>query len=606
MYNRNYFYSCENLFYELLNPVFNGIRENISDSFKKRINSLECFNLARKEDFIYLLRQTLREYQESQIQLKLLDIEAQWDLHHWQGVLSRRETESLLQKKDTLLILFAPPEISIDAPDSFRNNLPIEFKGIKDKLKQFYPEKDHQYKVKFYTDYFKNPIGDIYIEQLYSILSHVPTAIFYTDITDYYGRFNIGFWNDKSIEPNIISSPLWNWENTINILLSRGFEQKQSFRYVRELIIIYNQLLASYLIDVFYLSIDPYYQFRFPLFISHLAKELIKDKEGIEYYFLQLKQIQEEELMILEETAKKKDKKIQREVNKWALINTIKVRGDYPIYGIAIHPHEEIVAGACGYDGIQEYNFLSGNAVKVTMSNNHSLIAVAYDWLGENLICGGGKQTIYVHGKTKFSLSGHSNAIKALAISPDRTSLASGSYDSTIKLWDFEKKELIKTLIKHKKGVYGVAFSPNGKMLASGGGDNTAKLWDLSNYQVIHNFTDHLSSVLCLSFSPDGKVLATGSMDKMIRLWNTNTGELINTLMGHSFWVESLAFSPQGFILVSSSNDKTLKFWNWVSGECVRTITSKTEWISSMAFNQDGSILVTGSNNGVIKIWQNF
>lgn len=605
MSNKNNFYPYENLFYELLNPIFNCIRQNVSDLFKVRISSLREENITNKEDFIYLIRQTLRESQESQIKLKLLEIEAEWDLQHWQGVLSRRETENLLGKKDTLLILFSPPEISQDAPSSWRNNLPIEFKVIKDKLKQFYPEGDYKYKVKFYTDYFKHPIGDVYIEQLYRILSPVPTAIFYTDITDYYCRFNIGFWHEKSSEPILISSPLWHWEKTVNKFLKAGLDEKLSFRYIRELVIIYNQLLASYLIDVFYLSLDPYYQFRFPLFISYLAKELINSKEGVECYFLQLKQIQEEELMILEETAKKKDNQIKGDVNKWKLFNTIKVRGDYPIYSIAIHPHEEMVAGACGYDGIQEFDLLSGKVVKVTMGSDHSVIAVTYDWNGENIICGGGKKIIYVHGKAKFSLSGHSNAIKALALSPDGTSLASVSYDGTIKIWDLHKKELVKTLIKHTKGVYAVAFSQDGTLLASGGGDNSAKLWSLSNYQVICNLTAHLSSVLCLSFSPDGKVLATGSMDKMIRLWNVETGELINTLMGHSFWVESVAFSPQGFILVSSSNDKTLKFWNWKSGECLRTIAQKSGWISAIAFNKAGNLLVTGGNNGVIKVWQN-
>lgn len=604
MYNENYFYSSDNLFYELLNPVFNGIRKNVGNLFKERIGNLAEQNITNKEDFIYLIRQTLREYQESQIKLKLLDIEAQWDLQHWQGVLSRRETESLLCKKDTLLILFSPPEISPDAPSSLKNNLPIEFKVIKDKLKQFYPEGDYQYKVKFYTDYFKHPIGDVYVEQLYSILSPVPTAILYTDITDYYCRFNIGFWHEQSSEPSLISSPLWNWENTVNKFLQGGLDEKRSFRYIRELIVIYNQLLASYLIDIFYLSIDPYYQFRFPLFISYLAREFISSKEGVERYFLQLKQIQEEELMILEETAKKKDNEIKGDVNKWKLSNTIKVRGDYPIYSIAIHPREEIVAAACGYDGIQEFDLFSGKVVRVTMGSDHSVIAVTYDWSGENIICGGGKQIIYVHGKDKFSLSGHSNAIKGLVLSPDRTSIASVSYDGTIKIWDLQKKELVKTLSKHTKGVYAAAFSPDGMLLASGGGDNTAKLWSLRDYQVIYNFTEHLSSVLCVGFSPDGKVLATGSMDKMIRLWNVETGGLINTLMGHSFWVESVAFSPQGFILVSSSNDKTLKFWNWKSGQCLRTISPKSGWISAIAFNQAGNLLVTGGNNGVIRVWQ--
>ncbi|MTF40211.1 hypothetical protein CSQ80_14630 [Cyanobacterium aponinum IPPAS B-1201] len=606
MYDRSYFYSCENLFYELLNPIFMSIRDNIYGLFQDRISDLDSGNFVNREEYIYLLRQTIREYQESQIKLKLIEIDAQWDLHHWQGILSRKETENLLGKKDTLLILFSPPELSPDVPPSIQNNLPIEFKSIKDKLKLFYSEKDYNYGVKFYTDYFKKPVGDIYLEQLYSILSPVPTAVFYTDITDYNCRFSLGFWNDKSYEPTIISSPLWNWEKTFNKFLKIGLDEKQSFRAIRELIIIYNQLLASYFIDTFYVSIDPYYPLKFPIFTTHLAKELIRNKECVECYFLQLKQMQEEELIILEEIAQKKEQNLKGNVNQWKVLNTIKVRGDYPIYSIAIHPNDDIIASACGYDGIQEFDIYSGELLNITMSNHHSVIAVAYDCSGESLICGGGKQTIYVHGKAKYKLVGHTNAVKALAVScRDNILIASASYDSTVRLWDLTNKKLAKVFKRHTKGVYGLAFSPDGTMLATGGGDYTAKLWSLTDYKVIHDFKGHFNSVLSVAFSPDGKILATGSMDKMIRLWNTETGELINTLMGHSFWIESLAFNPQGMILVSSSNDKTIKFWNYISGECIRTITQKDSWISAIAFNRDGSLLVTGSNNGIIKVWQN-
>lgn len=99
MYDRSYFYSCENLFYELLNPIFMSIRDNIYGLFQDRISDLDSGNFVNREEYIYLLRQTIREYQESQIKLKLIEIDAQWDLHHWQGILSRKETENLLGKK---------------------------------------------------------------------------------------------------------------------------------------------------------------------------------------------------------------------------------------------------------------------------------------------------------------------------------------------------------------------------------------------------------------------------------------------------------------------------------------------------------------------------
>jgi WD40 repeat protein len=74
-------------------------------------------------------------------------------------------------------------------------------------------------------------------------------------------------------------------------------------------------------------------------------------------------------------------------------------------------------------------------------------------------------------------LKGHTAFVKALAFSPDGKTLATGSFDSTIKLWnvtDFAQPPL--TLQGHTAAVYGVIFSPDGKRLLSGSRDTTARV----------------------------------------------------------------------------------------------------------------------------------
>ena len=61
----------------------------------------------------------------------------------------------------------------------------------------------------------------------------------------------------------------------------------------------------------------------------------------------------------------------------------------------------------------------------------------------------------------------------SVAYSPDGGTLASGSTDETIRLWDVATGALLATLERHTDWVCGVAYSPNGRTLASGGGDNT-------------------------------------------------------------------------------------------------------------------------------------
>ena len=84
----------------------------------------------------------------------------------------------------------------------------------------------------------------------------------------------------------------------------------------------------------------------------------------------------------------------------------------------------------------------------------------------------------------------------------------------------------------HTDYVLGVAFDQNG-LLASGSVDSTIKLWDTITGQLMNTLEGHSSYVWSLAFDKNG-LLASGSLDNTIKLWNTTTGQLKNTLEGKS------------------------------------------------------------------------
>ncbi len=150
----------------------------------------------------------------------------------------------------------------------------------------------------------------------------------------------------------------------------------------------------------------------------------------------------------------------------------------------------------------------------------------------------------------------------ALAFHPDGRLLAtSGDLAGPVHLWDLDTGQHT-FLAGHTGGHNTVAFSHGGRTLATGSIDSTIRLWDMTTRETITALAPHGHYVIAVAFSPDDRTLATASIDSTIRLWDVGTGEATATLFGHSDYVTSMAFSPDGRTLATGSMDATIRIWN--------------------------------------------
>ncbi|MEW2510255.1 WD40 repeat domain-containing protein [Streptomyces sp. NPDC046870] len=214
-------------------------------------------------------------------------------------------------------------------------------------------------------------------------------------------------------------------------------------------------------------------------------------------------------------------------------------------------------------------------------------------------------------------LSGHTGAVYLTSFSPDGNTLATASYDRTIRLWDVTDPHrpapLGTPLTGHTSWVSSAVFSPDGRTLASAGDDGTLRLWDVTDpahaRPLGEPLTGHQGTIYLVAFSPDGRTLATAGEDRTVRLWDVTDPRrpgALATLRGHSAAVRCVAFGPDGRTLATGGDDDTIRLWD-VSAprrpQPVRTLRGHTDLVHSVAFGPDGRTLASGSADDTIRLW---
>ena len=129
---------------------------------------------------------------------------------------------------------------------------------------------------------------------------------------------------------------------------------------------------------------------------------------------------------------------------------------------------------------------------ELTPKDPGEIFSVAYSspvpdsGMPERLAFAGDKHEVYVWKKNseqkwvpEYVMKGHVERVNSIAFSPDSKTIASGSRDHDVRLWDTQTGDWIATLVGHKQWVDRVAFSPNGKRLASAGDDRQIFLWNV-------------------------------------------------------------------------------------------------------------------------------
>jgi WD40 repeat protein len=168
-------------------------------------------------------------------------------------------------------------------------------------------------------------------------------------------------------------------------------------------------------------------------------------------------------------------------------------------------------------------------------------------------------------------------------------------------LWRADKGRVEQGPSGHTEPVSCLAFAPVGKTLATGSFDRSVKLWDFPGKA--ERFTlDHAAKVHFLAFTPDGSTLASASPTGLVKLWDLATGRKRTTLQGQGKFLHAVCYSPDGRALATASGDGTVRLWDVATGQVRSALDFRIGEAHAVAFAPDGMRAAVGGEGQII-IW---
>ena len=195
-------------------------------------------------------------------------------------------------------------------------------------------------------------------------------------------------------------------------------------------------------------------------------------------------------------------------------------------------------------------------------------------------------------------LDGHTAPIVSLAVSPDGNTLASASWDRSIRLWPLSGGE-VRVLNGHDQNVNAVAFTGDGKSLVSASYDATLRIWPLDQGEpVVVTLPTPLNAV---AVSPDGEIVAGGA-DGRVYLLGLD-GKPRGEIQVADSPVISVAISPDGSLIAAAGIRGSVGIIDRKDRKILRTLVGPGLPVWSVAFFDDNKTLLTGGADRLVRRW---
>uniref|UniRef100_W5K1R5 Transducin beta like 1 X-linked n=1 Tax=Astyanax mexicanus TaxID=7994 RepID=W5K1R5_ASTMX len=181
--------------------------------------------------------------------------------------------------------------------------------------------------------------------------------------------------------------------------------------------------------------------------------------------------------------------------------------------------------------------------------------------------------------------------VTSLDWNSDGTLLATGSYDGFARIWT-KDGNLASTLGQHKGPIFALKWNKKGNSILSAGVDKTTIIWDAHTGEAKQQFPFHSAPALDVDWQ-NNTTFASCSTDMCIHVCRLGSDRPLKTFTGHTNEVNAIKWDPSGTLLASCSDDMTLKIWSLKQDSCVHDLQAHSKEIYTIKWSPTGA----GSNN---------